>query len=103
MQQLLATGFLVLAAAAMVSAGDHQRATFDNYRVHSVDVDDSQQLLKLHQLEEAGLDGIEFWKSASEVGRRADIMVAPHQAAAFAELMDKMEVKHRVMVDNVQR
>lgn len=92
-----------LAFFVLVASVAAERATFENYRVHTVDVANEQQLEKLRQLDHAELGGIEFWKSPTGVGKSADVMVAPHQAAAFAELMKEMEITTRVMVNDVQK
>lgn len=80
-----------------------EKATFNNYRVYSVVVETEQQLIELRRLESSAASGIQFWQSPSGLGRRTDIMVAPHQMATFAELADKLKLSSRVMVDDVQR
>lgn len=90
----------LLFAAGLVTAN---KASFENYRVYSVDVENDWQLQELHHLENADFGGLEFWKSPSAVGQRADIMVAPHQVAMFSETIEKLRLSSRLMVDNVQR
>lgn len=79
-----------------------EKASFDKYRVYSIDVETDEQLQGLLQLQKSPLIGIDFWKSPSGIGRRSDIMVPPHQIAAFNELTEKLKLSKRVMVENVQ-
>lgn len=78
-----------------------EKATFENYRVFSVNVTNRAQLEALNQLSD--LDGFDFWQHLSFVGRRCDIMVAPHRLADFAEITEKLRLPNQVMVDNVQK
>lgn len=77
--------------------------SFQNYQVFHVEVLNQNQLEALRQLEYSSVDGINFWKSPSFVGQRSDVMVAPHQMAMFAGLMERFRFERSVMIDNVQR
>lgn len=69
---------------------------YDNYRVYSVQVENSDHL---NQLEELG-HRYDFWKSGN-VGQHSDIMVAPHEIDEFEKLIDNLNSS--IKVDNVQR
>lgn len=77
-----------------------KNASYQNYRVYSINVANHQQMEVLLELTAA--DGIEFWQSPSGIGRRCDVMVAPHRLAEFAELSEKLGLSSRVMVEDVQ-
>lgn len=78
-----------------------QQARFDNYQVYSLQVENENQLKILRELG-SNPNGFEFWRSASHIGRSADIMVAPHQIATFDELVKTINIKSNLMVENVQ-
>lgn len=92
---------LVLVVASSVRAD--QQVSFQNYKVFRLDVSSQRQLDALHQLHDASVDGISFWKPAGFVGQPSDIMVAPHRMAMFAELLQKYDFDNHVKVENVQR
>lgn len=75
--------------------------SFEKYQVFSLIATNAHQLEVLRKL--ADTDGIDYWQSPTEVGRRIDVMVAPHRLSDFAKLSENLELHSQVMVDNVQR
>lgn len=96
--KFVATWLPVLLWCSIASASDIK---FNNYRVYSVNISNVEQLQQLQQLEQ--MPGWDFWRSPEKVGTTADIMVAPHQAAHFAEIASELNVESRLMVEDVQR
>lgn len=93
--------FICAAVFCLGAVQSEVKARFDNYRVYSLDVQNEYQLNILNELSN-NPNGFEFWRGASHVGRNADIMVAPHQIATFDELVRSIDIKSRLMVENIQ-
>lgn len=91
---------VLLAVVLLANCTISEKARFDNYRVYSLEVDNDEQLTLLRQLENT--DRYEFWRSPTYIGRNVDVMVAPHQAADFSELLDGSNIKKNLMIENVQ-
>lgn len=94
----IAISVLLLLVGSLVA---EKPVSFQNFQVFSVNVTNEHQLEGLGHLEESALEGIEFWKSASGIGRRADIMVSPHQLATFENVLQNLELQSQVMVVDV--
>uniref|UniRef100_A0A1B0CK34 Zinc carboxypeptidase A 1 n=1 Tax=Lutzomyia longipalpis TaxID=7200 RepID=A0A1B0CK34_LUTLO len=60
---------------------------FDNYKVYTVNVDNEAQLKVLFDLENVAFSSYDFWKRPTKVGLPVDIMVPPHKASEFDEIM----------------
>lgn len=69
---------------------------FDNYRVYSVDIENTDHVNQLKSVE----NEYDFWKIGN-IGQRSDIMVAPHKIDEFETLIKNMNSS--IKVDNVQR
>lgn len=99
MQKLRIALVALIAAAVCVSCGADE-ARFDNYRLYQLNVSTEAQSLELHQLEEQ--NRYEFW-SLPKLHGLASIMVAPHQRADFADLVEGLQIESELTVENVQQ
>lgn len=78
-----------------------EKARFDSYKVFTVDVENNAQLRSLHMLEQES-NGLDFWQTPI-IGRSADIMVSPHKFADFEDIVETLQLKSTLKIDNVQR
>ncbi|XP_078043660.1 uncharacterized protein LOC144473566 [Augochlora pura] len=86
---------------ALVALATAEQVKYDNYKVFRVTPQTADQLEILRHLEEVS-DSYSFWKGPSDLGKTADVMVAPHKEAEFIEMMDKFGLAHEIYVPNVQ-
>lgn len=75
-----------------------ENVRFDRFRVFRVDVENERQLNALRLIE----GDFDFWKEAI-LGRTADVMVKPEQMAQFQQLIDVLQIKSDMRIDDVQR
>jgi len=88
---------IILCMVGLVAA---EEATFENYKVFQIATTTQEQADLLNQVADLS-DGFSFWKSPS-VNKQAELMVAPHKLPEFYELMTKLQVPHKVFIENVQ-
>ena len=48
-------------------------------------------------------EGIDFWESLGAVGKSFRIMVAPNMEASFIASMERENVPHKVLIENVEK
>lgn len=77
-----------------------EKARYDNYKVFSVCADKYEHLNALEQLQADGL-GLDFW-SSPVFGKDVDIMVPPHKAPEFDEIMKMLNMTSVLKIENVQ-
>lgn len=95
MKAIVLIGALLCIAAAQAA----QVARFDNYQVFSVRVDTDAHHDAVRHLEDGG--DVSLWNGL-RVGHTSDLMVAPHKAAAFREIADRLGLNSTLKVANVQ-
>ncbi|GAB0094440.1 zinc carboxypeptidase-like [Sergentomyia squamirostris] len=98
MGKLVVLFILILTVVAVRS----EKARFDNYKVFTVNVESTDQLDVLREIEKSSSLGYDFWSGPTKVGRAVDIMVPPHKAAEFDEIMTAHQFTTTVKVTNVQ-
>lgn len=91
---------IFLACLFSISVGEKVR--FDNYRVHSIKIENESQLRFLQDLENFR-DGIEFIHSPVVTLQTVDIIVPPHKFADIAELFESNQIQHEVKIENLQK
>lgn len=84
-----------------ISLGFSEKARFDNYRVYSVQIDNSQQLRILQELENYQ-DGLTFLEAPTP-SSMIEIVVPPHKFADITELFDNYNMKNEIKISNLQR
>uniref|UniRef100_A0A1B0CK33 Zinc carboxypeptidase A 1 n=1 Tax=Lutzomyia longipalpis TaxID=7200 RepID=A0A1B0CK33_LUTLO len=75
---------------------------FDNYKVYTVNVDNEAQLKVLFDLEKVAFSSYDFWKRPTKVGLPVDIMVPPHKASEFDEIMRSLSFTSTLKIPDVQ-
>lgn len=79
-----------------------EKARFDNYRVYSIQIENSEQLEVLKELENYQ-DGLLFLEAPAATRKTAEIVVPPHKFADIAELFDRFQMKTEIKTENLQR
>lgn len=98
MKLLAALVFIVILAEIAVCVKNR----YDNYKVYEVKVDNEEQLKVLDKLERLAFSSYDFWKRPSSVGMPVNIMVPPHKAAEFDEIMQSLNFRTSLKISNVQ-
>lgn len=95
--------FIVLFACfAIVVFG--QRTRFDNYRMHSVNIENLRQLNMLRKLEIGSLiKGILFRSFPFKIGQTVDLITPPSKLAKLLQLFAKYALKNQIRTDNLQK
>lgn len=93
--------YLLLLIAAAVCSAFAEQARFDNYRVYQVNIATEQQLQTLQYLEQHS-DGYIFWDLPAQTNMELELVVPPHKFADFEELVAKLNMKNRLMINNFQ-
>lgn len=79
-----------------------EKVRFDNYRVHSVKIENESQLKILQELENIR-DGLQFIDSPMVILQTVDIVVPPHKFADISEYFESNQIKHQIKIDNLQK
>lgn len=72
-------------------------ARFDNYRLYHITFESEQQVKIFQELEQKS-DSCTFYGHARAPGQKLTIMVAAHKIADFADLLERFNVEHEVLV-----
>lgn len=103
MNTILTCALVALSLSVSVLAMQEQPSRFDNYKVYRLNVETEEQLSTLREIDNsATATGYEFWSGPTQLGRTADIMVAPHQMGEFSQIMTDANIKATELVANVQ-
>lgn len=97
MRSFLIVAIVLVASALEASA---EKARFDNYKVYALHIATAEQHVQLRTLEDE--NRYQFW-SLPHTGSNATIMVAPHQAADFQDLVVGLGLESWLQVENVQK
>lgn len=79
-----------------------EKVRFDNYRVHSIKIENESQLKFLQELENIR-DGLEFIDYPMVILQTIDIIVPPHKFADVTELFESNQIKHQIKIENLQK
>lgn len=72
-------------------------ARFDHYRLYRITIESPQQVTIFQELEQQS-DSCTFYGHARDPGQKLTIMVAAHKIADFADLLERFNVEHEVLV-----
>merc|ERR1712114_87345 len=86
--------FLILGAFIAVNAVEN----FDGHQVHRAEVKTRDQADALVAIRES----YDFWTEIG-IGRNVDIMASPEQIPALTKALDLANIKHEVMIQDVQK
>merc|ERR1712114_152021 len=86
--------FLILGAFIAVNAVEN----FDGHQVHRAEVKTRDQADALVAIRES----YDFWTEIG-IGRNVDIMASPEQIPALTKALDMANIKHEVMIPDVQK
>lgn len=90
----------LLVTAALVVAVAAEKVRFDNYKVYRITPENEEQLQVLRQLEKIG--GYLFWSDIGSIYNPVDIMVPPHLAADFEDIINISRIPSKLIIENVQ-
>lgn len=54
----------------------------------------------LHDLE--GVDGIDFWTQLNKISKPTKIIVSPEKESMFASILNNVDVKKELIVENLE-
>lgn len=81
-----------------------QRTRFDNYRMHSVNIENLRQLNMLRKLEIGSLiKGILFRSSPFKIGQTVDLITPPNKLANVLKLFAKYALRNQIRTENLQK
>lgn len=86
---------ILLAAVACIAT---EKARFDNYKVYTLNVSTVEQLDQLRTLEEE--NRYQFWSLTLGA---SSIIIAPHQAADYVDLVAGLKLGSQLKIANLQQ
>lgn len=89
---------LLVIFVALLAGATAEKARFDNYKVYALNVSTAEQLDQLRTLEEE--NRFQFWSLAMG---ESSIMVAPHQASDFVDMVAGLKLDSQLKIANVQQ
>ena len=87
----------VVYSFAEVFAG---KARFDNYKLLGLNIKNVDQLNVIKSIENSVSEYV-FWSDIN-LGREVDVMVPPHKIPEIRDILNSLQIKFTVKVDNVQ-
>ncbi|CAG9808221.1 unnamed protein product [Chironomus riparius] len=91
----------ILALLAIFFVSIHaEMARFDNYRVYSVKIENTEQYDAMKYLEEHS-DSYNFWKYP-KMNAQIDIVVPPHKFSEFEEITLNLKMQSELIIENLQ-
>ncbi|PSN45347.1 Zinc carboxypeptidase A 1 [Blattella germanica] len=79
-----------------------EKATFRQYQVHRLIPTNEEQLNALRELEDNSNE-MNFWIGPSYVGKAIDVMVPPHELPHFKEVLENLNLKSEIYIEDVQK
>jgi len=92
---------LIIVIFALIAFASGEKVRFDDHQVYALTLENENQLNAFRTIEHNSEDGYLFWNSIV-IGRDVDVMVAPYRHSEFMDLVEKLNVKHELRVENVQ-
>ncbi|XP_070500161.1 zinc carboxypeptidase-like [Chironomus tepperi] len=78
-----------------------EKARYDNYRVYEILVENQEQLDLLKHIDDYP-DGYRIIEFPGTIDKDAQIIVPPHKFGEFSEVLQKFQIKSRLMITNLQ-
>lgn len=75
-------------------------ARYDNYRVYRIHFDTDEQVQIFQELETQS-DSCMFYGHARKPGQDLTIMVAAHKVPDVADILDRFNVQHEILVSSI--
>ncbi|KAG5680171.1 hypothetical protein PVAND_009696 [Polypedilum vanderplanki] len=78
-----------------------EKARYDNYRVYEINIENEDHLKLMQEIENFP-DGYKFMEPFGKIKSNVRLIVPPHKFGDFSELVERFELKTRLLVTNLQ-
>jgi len=88
--------------AVLIAVASASSVRYDGYQTLRIQPQDDSQLQFLSRLQNELEGQINFWTHPRSTNRPTDVLVEPRFQSELKEILDAMEIKYSVMIDDVQ-